>query len=147
MIKIYTDGATSNNGYEGACGGWAFIIVENGSIIHKGKGYMENATNNQCELAAIISVCHAARELEETVTIYSDSAYCINCYEQQWYKKWEKNGWINSKNEPVANQDLWKKLIPFFKDPHFIFKKVKGHSDNEFNNIVDRMAVEAKQKW
>lgn len=144
MIEIYTDGAVSNNGYENSNGGWAYIIVENGTIIHKGKGFLENATNNQCELTAIIKACHAARELEETVTIYSDSAYCVNCYKQKWYKTWQNNGWYNSKREPVANRELWEKLIPFFEDSNFIFEKVKGHSTNKFNNMVDQMAVEAK---
>ena len=33
MIKIYTDGATSNNGKENARGGWAFAVVNNNNEI------------------------------------------------------------------------------------------------------------------
>lgn len=145
MVEIYTDGATSNNGYEGSYGGWAFIVVENDKIIRAGKGHEDNTTNNQCELIAIINACYYAEELGAPVTIFSDSAYCVNCYKQKWYKNWLKNGWVNSKNEPVANRILWERLIPFFENPNFSFEKVKGHSINKYNNIVDKMAVEAKE--
>lgn len=145
MVEIYTDGATSNNGYEGSYGGWAFIVVENDKIIRAGKGHEDNTTNNQCELTAIINACCYAEGLGAPVTIFSDSAYCVNCYKQKWYKNWLKNGWVNSKKEPVANRVLWERLIPFFENPNFSFEKVKGHSINKYNNIVDKMAVEAKE--
>lgn len=148
-MKAYTDGATSNNGYEGATGGWAFCILdENEVVIEANSGKLTPATNNQCELTAMINACDwlkancvpGARH-----EIYSDSAYIINCYIQKWYKKWQINGWRNSKKEPVANKQLWEKLIPFFEDSNFEFYKVEGHSTNKYNNLVDRLAVEAKQ--
>ena len=151
IYKIYTDGATSGNGYENAKGGWAWLILnETEDIIRKGKGHIDNTTNNICELVAVIDACHYAwmqinpLDPNPTFIIYSDSAYIINCYEQKWYKKWQSNGWINSKKQPVANKEYWEYLIPFFDDPRFSFEKVKGHANNKYNNIVDGMAVEAK---
>lgn len=83
---------------------------------------------------------------EDTATIYSDSAYIINCITQKWYKKWQTNGWRNSKKEPVANRELWERLIPYFENPRFSFEKVKGHSgEKDWNDYVDRLAVEAKK--
>ena len=35
------------------------------------------------------------------------------------------------KKQPVANQDLWERLIPFFEDTRFTFEKVKGHADDK----------------
>jgi ribonuclease HI len=78
------------------------------------------------------------------IVVYSDSAYVINCYKQKWYKKWQVNGWINSKKQPVANKELWEQLIPYFENPFFSFEKVAGHADNKYNNLVDEMAVKAK---
>lgn len=141
---IYTDGATSNNGYEGAQGGWAFIVLdEQEKIIWKSVGYVENATNNICELLAVINACEYVKQDEDYI-IYSDSAYVINCYKQKWYKKWQLNGWRNAKKQPVANKELWERLIVYFDKPNFHFEKVAGHADNKYNNLVDRMAVEAK---
>ena len=144
--SIYTDGATSGNGYEGAQGGWAWILLdENENIIQKGVGHLDNATNNICELAAVIDACRYATSLDNsTFIIYSDSSYVINCYKEKWYKKWQLNGWRNSKGHTVANKELWKYLIPYFEDSRFTFEKVKGHANNKYNNLVDKMAVEAK---
>lgn len=142
--SIYTDGATSGNGYEGAQGGWAWILLdEDNNIIAKGAGHIDNATNNICELTAVINVCSLVSS-ENEFTIYSDSAYIINCYKEKWYKKWQANGWVNSKKQPVANKELWEVLIEYFDKPNFHFEKVKGHSTNEYNIIVDDMAVRAK---
>jgi len=147
-MKIYTDGATSNNGYDGAKGGWAYVIVDDfNKPVCYGAGAAPGVTNNWCELVALIEACHKADELDrsdEIFEVYSDSAYCINCYEQKWWKNWIVNGWKNSKKQPVANQELWKELIPYFTDPNFRFYKVKGHSDDYWNNWVDNRAVEAK---
>lgn len=155
-MNIYTDGATSNNGYEGAEGGWAFVILnDDDTICLEDSGYIKNATNNICEMTAIMRACMVATMLneEEHYTIYSDSAYCINCYKQKWYKKWQQNGWLNSKKQPVANRELWEQLIPFFEDSNFEFRKVEGHSTNSksqnayWNNYVDKLAVKAKSSF
>ena len=37
-------------------------------------------------------------------------------------------------------------LIPFFRDERFNFEKVTGHSGDRYNEMVDRMAVEAKEE-
>ena len=96
-------------------------------------------------MTAMIKLCQRATKLRNhailfSCEVYSDSAYCINCYEQKWYVKWIKNNWINSKGQKVANIDLWEKLIPFFEDADFIFKKVKGHSGLEGNERADAIA-------
>lgn len=144
MYIIYTDGATSGNGYKGAQGGWAWILLdEQENIILKGIGHLDDATNNICELAAVIDACRHA-DLDKEYTIYSDSAYIINCYKQKWYKKWQLNGWRNAKKQPVANKEFWEELIYYFDKPNFHFEKVAGHADNKYNNLVDEMAVRAK---
>lgn len=153
MIKIYCDGATSGNGKSDAVGGYAWAILDNeDNLLFYDSGHVKNATNNICELLAIINGCEKALTIIkefDSVIVYSDSAYCINCKKQNWYKNWQNNGWKNSKKQPVANQDLWKRLIPFFEDRRFTFEKVKGHADDKtthskWNNFVDDLAVKAK---
>ena len=37
-------------------------------------------------------------------------------------------------------------VIPYFENPRFSFEKVKGHSgEKDWNDYVDRLAVEAKK--
>lgn len=95
------------------------------------------------ELTAVLKALNQWKEQlsqKYDVTIYTDSAYVSNCYEQRWYKTWNNNGWRNSKGEDVANQELWMQLIPFFETPGVFIQKVKGHSGNVYNNIADKLA-------
>mgnify|MGYP003609011759 CR=1 FL=1 len=151
-IKLYCDGAASNNGKENAIGGWAFAIVQNDEILYSASGKVIGATNQMMELHSMILGCAYLEvfDLENNmVDIYSDSAYIINCFNQKWWCNWEKNGWLNSKKEPVANQTQWELLIPDFKKINYTFNKVKGHSIDDninsyWNNYVDKLAVEAR---
>ena len=87
------------------------------------------------------------KELEpfDKVEVYSDSAYCINCYQQSWWKAWLHNNWVNSKKEPIKNKELWEKLILYFQDARFQFIKVKGHNGDYWNERVDELAVAARK--
>ena len=64
--------------------------------------------------------------------------------EDKWYIKWEKNGWKNTKGEPVKNQMLWKELLTLIliKETQIEVIKIKGHSGNKYNEIVDKLAKE-----
>lgn len=138
MIKIYTDGSATKKR-----SGWGYVIVFPDKTIDTHSGAVPNATNQQMELTAVLKALNQWKEQlsqKYDVTIYTDSAYVSNCYEQQWYKTWNNNGWRNSKGEDVANQELWIQLIPFFETPGVFIQKVKGHSGNVYNNIADKLA-------
>lgn len=144
MTEIYTDGACSKNP---GPGGWAFVVVEQGIATYNTGGSEKHTTNNRMELTAILEACKYIDTQPETKwTIYADSAYCINCYSAGWWRKWMENGWMTSQKKPVLNQDLWEKLIPYFQRHDISFCKVKGHANNQFNNIVDELAVSWRMK-
>ena len=150
MYEVYTDGAVSGNGKDNAPGGWAYIILKDGRLVSQNSGGEKGTTNQRMELTAALKACEEIDAMDgfATVKLYSDSAYLINCYKQNWWKNWRANGWKNSKKEPVANQDLWEKLIYFFmKAPGYDFIKVKGHAGNTYNEMVDDLAVAAKMRY
>ena len=134
-VTIYTDGACSGN--PGA-GGWCAILNYNGieKVISGGEA---DTTNNKMELLAIISGLEILKESCK-VTLYSDSAYCINAFKEGWIDGWIKNGWKNSNNKEVKNVELWQRLLRVLKLHEVEFVKVKGHSDNEMNNRCDEIA-------
>jgi ribonuclease HI len=146
---IYCDGSARNNGYENAVGAWAYVVLdENGERIAARAEAVKGATNQQMELMA------AAEALEyiaynhivvpfDHVEVCTDSAYLHNCVKQKWYINWQNNGWKNAKKQPVANKELWERLIKWFDSPEVDFIKVKGHADNYWNNIVDDLAQTA----
>ena len=137
-IEIYTDGACSGNP---GPGGWGVVLLYQGNKKELA-GYQPETTNNRMELFAAIQGLAALREPCE-VTLYSDSSYLINAFEKQWLDNWQRNGWKTSSKSPVENQDLWKLLLLHVKNHRVRFVKVKGHSDNAYNNRCDEMAVAA----
>lgn len=77
------------------------------------------------------------------VDLYSDSSYVVNAFRQGWLKRWSTNNWQTAAKKPVENQDLWQKILPLVRLHEVTFHKVKGHSDNEFNNRCDFLATQA----
>lgn len=137
-VEIYTDGACSGNP---GPGGWGAILFYGG---HRKElsGGEKHTTNNRMELLAAIESLGMLKEPCK-VKLYSDSAYLVNCFKQGWFRGWIQNGWKNAKGQPVENQDLWKRLLQLMETHRVEYIKVKGHSDNEFNNHCDFLAREA----
>lgn len=134
-VTIYTDGACSDNP---GPGGWGAILMYEG---HRKEisGAEASTTNNRMELTAAIEALSRLK-YPCKVLLYSDSAYLVNCFNNRWYEGWQRNGWKNSKGQPVENQDLWQRLLELMQKHDVSYIKVKGHSDNEWNNRCDELA-------
>ena len=137
-VTIYTDGACSGNP---GPGGWGAILMYQGNK-KEISGGKKNTTNNEMELTAVIEALKMLK-FPCQVDLYSDSAYVVNAFLQNWIGNWVKNNWKTSSKEPVKNQELWKELYELTKTHQVKFIKVKGHSDNEFNNRCDELARNA----
>lgn len=134
LVQIYTDGACS---YNPGPGGWGAILMYNGAV-KKISGGELNTTNNQMELLAVINALACLKESCD-VKLYSDSAYVVNAFLQGWVENWKAHGWKKG-TKPVKNLQLWQQLDNLTAKHNVEFIKVKGHSDNEFNNECDRLA-------
>lgn len=134
-VDIYTDGACSGNP---GPGGWAAILIYKGIEKTVSGGY-PSTTNNRMELFAIIN---ALLQLKEPcdVTVYSDSAYSLEPFFKGWINKWKDSNWKTLSGDPVKNVDLWKALLIELNKHKVNFVKVKGHSDNLYNNRCDEIA-------
>ena len=102
-------------------------------------GGERNTTNNRMELMGAIQALEVLKE-PVRVRLHTDSAYLVNCFHQGWHERWQRNGWRNSKKEPVENRDLWERLLALTKRHHVEFVKVKGHSNDRWNNRCDELA-------
>ena len=99
-----------------------------------------NTTNQRMELKACIKALEQMKTTTIPIDIYSDSAYLVNCFQQEWYKKWEAYGWKNASKKPVENKDLWKKLLVLMKKYDVRVHKVEGHRGVELNERADELA-------
>lgn len=141
-VTLYTDGACSGNP---GVGGYGAVLIYNG---HEKRisGAEGSTTNNRMELFAVISGLHCLKEPCE-VTVYSDSAYTVNGFAKGWVYDWEKSGWKKSDGKPVLNDDLWRQLLALTRLHSVNFVKVKGHADNEYNNLCDKLATDAVKNY
>src|SRR5699024_2254071 len=150
MESYFTDGGkrTSTN-----IMAWAWVLEDGEEYNSYAE---EGGTNQVAELKAILNVLrHIDKKLfTPSAKIHSDSAYCVNMlmgvYNKKtgnttapWYKNWQRNGYVNSKNEPVANQEIIKDIVELFEKLDVELIKVKGHSTSEGNNLADKLVNEA----
>lgn len=147
-ITIYTDGACSYGK-----GGWAWWVHDR----LWDSGAVMGSTNNQMELLAVVQALLTMRQHHpgHRLLIVSDSAYVVNCFADQWYVRWRKNGWVNSGRKPVENRSLWERLLDLYEShPQPItFRHCRGHGRGgvadaphvEGNRQADRLAVMARK--
>ena len=143
-VKIFTDGAARGN--PDGPGGYGTVIqfTDSKGVLHEREysaGY-KKTTNNRMELMAVI-VGLEALTMPCKVTLYSDSKYVIDAFNQKWVDNWVKKNWKTAGNKPVKNPDLWKRLLEA-KKPHEIeFIWVKGHNGHPENERCDKLATSA----
>ena len=137
MIKIYTDGSCIGNPGQG---GWAAIILDEGKKTEI-KGSKKDTTNNQMELLAPIEALKKIPKGSK-VQIFTDSKY-VKSGITEWIHNWKKNGWKTANKKKVSNKELWIELDENVNLHNVEWFWVKGHSGNHYNEIADKLAVNA----
>jgi ribonuclease HI len=132
-LEVWTDGACSGNP---GPGGWAWATRDG----RQAAGGEAPTTNQRMEIKAALE---AVRALDGPLVVVSDSTYVVNCFRDGWWKGWIARGWVTSARKPVVSRDLWEPLVALVQERGDVsFRWVKGHSGDEMNDLVDRLAVE-----
>jgi len=137
---IYTDGGASPNP---GPGGWAALLMFEANEKELCGGEAQT-TNNQMELTAAIEALNALNRPCD-VTLFTDSEYLKKGI-TEWLPNWQRNGWITASKKPVKNKDLWQKLYDATQRHTITWKWTKGHAGNEYNERVDQLATQARNK-
>lgn len=146
-IQIYTDGGSRRLHKPNMVGGYG-AVIKYGDHSKDIYGAVPESTNQQMEIKAVVEALRSLVRYDIPVEIYSDSAYVINACNDDWIGGWVKNGWKNSKKQPVANKELWLDLIEqnnLFSN--ITYHKVRGHSGDEWNEYADMLAGKAMDEW
>ena len=142
---VYTDGSSLGNPGPGGLG-IVLLYLINGEEKKKMKFYegYKLTTNNRMELLAVIRALQLLNDNAYLlpITIYTDSKYVSDAFNKKWLDKWISKSFKN-----VKNSDLWRQLItllPNFKNIKFVW--VKGHNNNFYNELSDKLAKFAASK-
>lgn len=141
QVEIYTDGACRGNGKKGNIGAYGIVLIY-GQVKREIKKAFRETTNNIMELLSVVDALSMLKEPCD-VRLYSDSAYVVNAICENWLYGWVRNSWHTANGKSVKNQELWVRLLELLKIHKVQFIKVKGHSDNEYNNLCDKLANQA----
>lgn len=146
LIEIYSDGSCEPNP---GPGGWAFIVVRDGVVVHKELGSEDsqikslNTTNNRMEYLAVISALKWV-QADDAVTIFSDSQLLVKTV-NEWMNGWKSNGW-KKKGGEIKNLDLVKMLDHLKRlRPKVCVKWIKAHNGHVFNEMADELAEHARK--
>ena len=144
ILKIYTDGACSNNGKKTAKAGVGIYC----SIFEVSEKFpFENHTNNRAELYAILYALNIIIKNNyiknyEEVIIYTDSEYSLKSC-TKWIHKWIKTNW----KKPVKNREFIEPIYSILKENSRIkLVHIKAHTgfqdeDSIGNDKADELAV------
>jgi ribonuclease HI len=138
-VRIWTDGGCKPNP---GPGGWGAVLVFR-SIERELSGAEAATTNNRMELTAAASALEALKRPCHVV-LHTDSEYVRNGI-TRWHTGWVRRNWRNAAGDPVANMDLWRRLLDAAKPHQIEWRWVRGHSGDTMNDRVDALATAARR--
>ena len=137
--RIYhTDGSASPNP---GPGGFAVILDKKPAVLGGEPGGGQTTNIRMDGFAIIAALKHAGGELCE---IYTDSEFWINVI-TKWSLGWEKNGW-KKKGGEIKNLDIVMEGCPLFRESQATLVWVRGHNNDEGNELADHWANEARKQ-
>lgn len=136
ISAIYTDGSGGYAPYggRGVCGYAAIVWFSDDTTMTLG-GTEARSTHQRAELLALITALKYlqkySQQNSQQSSIFSDSKYAIDAINHNWINKWNHNGWLNAKGNPINDRDLWLELAAFQANPKVFatFHHIMGHSD------------------
>jgi ribonuclease HI len=138
-VMIWTDGGCKPNP---GPGGWGAILVYRGKE-RELSGADPATTNNRMELTAAAAALEALTR-PCRIVLHTDSEYVRNGV-TRWSTGWVRKNWRTAAGDPVANMELWKRLLAAAKQHSIEWLWVRGHSGDPMNERVDALATEARE--
>jgi len=131
-IAVFTDGSAST---ADASGGWGWVAIDAAESTHTDSGYWPSTTNNQMELYAVANALFTifTHFGSSDVLIKSDSQYVVLGCKNKERKRNKNHIWWTHVDEAIRLHQLVR------------FEHVKGHSNNTYNEMADKLAGDARK--
>jgi ribonuclease HI len=134
-VNVWADGACSGNP---GPGGWGYVVQYQGGETDRYRGSsLTETTNNKMELMAIMeALIDLGQRGFSRIIMHTDSELAIG-----WL-----TGQFKRKNEQIIEYcEMIEEVIDTY-DLDVTYKKSKGHSGEEYNEIADKLARSAIRK-
>ena len=121
--------------------GWAWFVTEDCWAA----GAQGHSTNQRMELTAVLQFLRSVEQVsaDAPIVLVLDSTYTRDCL-SVWIHNWLRNGWQNSKKQPVANRDLIEPAYDLLRNRTGVrFQWVKGHANHPLNSKADEKCTGA----
>ncbi len=139
VVEVWTDGGCKPNP---GPGGWA-AILRLGGHERELTGADPATTNNRMELTAAAAALEALSR-PCRVVLHTDSEYLRNGV-TRWSTGWVRRNWRNAAGDPVANMDLWRRVLVAAKAHEIDWRWVRGHAGDLMNERADHLATSARE--
>lgn len=118
------------------------IVINGKEFIRNGKGTLENVTENQATLQAII---HALMRFHENceISINTRCEHVLNSCRSAWPQQWEKSGWVKANGKEVKNANLWQQYLNV-SSGHLISWSEEEH---DFTKWMDYELKKMEAEW
>jgi ribonuclease HI len=156
ILKVYTDGACTNNGKSNAkCSIGIHFPETNFKQIPDVSKFLNvsKSSNNVAELTAIKAALEIIREYKilSQVNLYTDSMYSKNTIEK-WYPSWVKQNIVHKKKNSELITELYKVYSAVNEHNNINLVYIKAHTgfqdeDSIGNSIADELATNALKKF
>ncbi len=119
------------------------IVINGKEFIRNGKGTLENVTENQATLQAII---HALMRFHENceIRINTSCEHVLNSCRNAWPQQWEKAGWTKANGKEVKNADLWQQYLNVSRGHVISWSDDKEH---EFSKYMKYELKKMEATW
>jgi ribonuclease HI len=134
IVTIYTDGACKGNP---GPGGWGAILKYK-AFTKELCGGESATTNNRMELIATIQALESLTG-SCAIKLHTDSKYVLQGI-TEWLINWKNRGWKTAANQPVKNEDLWRRLDGAIQRHWIEWVWIKGHAGDLGNERADALA-------
>ncbi len=138
-VEIWTDGGCKPNP---GPGGWAALLRYRDAV-RELSGADPATTNNRMELTAAAAALEALTR-PCRVVLHTDSEYLRQGI-TSWRHGWVRRNWRNAAGDPVANVDLWRRILDAAATHEVEWRWVRGHAGDAMNERADRLATAARE--
>lgn len=151
-LTIFCDGSCLNNGATGDCAavaGYGVYVSRGTTDVHRWSARVpasEPQSNQRAELLALQYALNYAAEASDSVEIYTDSRYAMDCL-LKWAPAWEAAGWRKADKKPISHLEVIKSIVELYRalEERVKIQHVEAHTGrtdviSRGNAVADELA-------